>query len=120
MASQWPTNMPSGPSSNRLSSETTQSFNRLDLIYIHKKTQFRQVSILSSDITARLLKTATQRILVASVYVPRDPSVAHEHYVARLTHRLRLISLAWEETKGKWGADVQPFVAKDFNRHDQL
>ena len=90
------------------------------LIYINKKAQFRQVSIPSSDITAGILKTATQRILVASVYVPRDPAVAHEHNVTELTYRLRLISSAWEEAKGKWGADVQLLVAGDFNRHDQL
>lgn len=90
------------------------------LIYVNKKTQFRQVSISSPDIAAGLLRVATQRILVISVYVPRDPSASNDQNATELTQRLRLIAWAWEEAKRKWGTDVQLFVAGDFNRHDQL
>jgi ribonuclease HI len=90
------------------------------LIYLNRKTRFRQVSIPSPDIAAGLLTTATQHILVISVYVPRDPSASREQNGRELTQRLHLIALAWGEAKEKWGADVQLFVAGDFNRHDQL
>jgi hypothetical protein len=90
------------------------------LIYINKGTHFRQVDVPSSDITAGLLQTATQKILVVSVYVPKDPSASKEENAELLTHRLRLITTSWEEAKKKWGMDVQLFVAGDFNRHDQL
>jgi hypothetical protein len=64
------------------------------LIYVNKKTQFRQVSIPSPDIAAGLLRTATQRILVISVYVPQDPSASNEQNAGELNQRLRLIASA--------------------------
>ncbi|KAH6707953.1 hypothetical protein BKA61DRAFT_491080, partial [Leptodontidium sp. MPI-SDFR-AT-0119] len=48
------------------------------LTYVNKKTEFRQVPILSLDIVVVLLRTATQRILVVLVYVPRDVSASYK------------------------------------------
>lgn len=90
------------------------------LIYVNNKTQFKQVSVACPDITAGVLRTATQIILVISVYIPRDPSASREQNAEELTNRLALITSAHKEAKAKWGANVQLFVAGDFNRHDQL
>lgn len=90
------------------------------LIYVNKKTQFRQIGISSPDIVGGLLTTASQRILVVSVYVSRDPSSSNDQNAEELRGKLRLITNAWAEARGKWGADIQLFVAGDFNRHDQV
>lgn len=90
------------------------------LIYVNKRTQFRQVNVPSPDLVAGVLQTASQKTLVVSVYVPRNPSASNEENARELTERLHLITMAWREAKGRWGTDVQLFTAGDFNRHDQL
>ena len=90
------------------------------LLYVNKKTRFQQVHIPSSDIVAGLVITDNQQLLVTSVYVPRDPSASKQHNASELAIRLDLIEVAWQESKMKWGANLQLFVAGDFNRHDQL
>lgn len=90
------------------------------LIYVNKRTEFRQVHIPALDIAAVLLRTATQRILAISIYVPRDSDASLEANMRELTQRLQLITTAWGSAKHKWGQEVQLFVAGDFNRHDQM
>ena len=71
------------------------------LIYVNKTTQFRPISISSPNIVAGLLKTAIQPILVASVYVSRDPSASasKEDNARELGNGLYLITSAWREAK---------------------
>jgi hypothetical protein len=113
--SYWSVAKPTSPAEE---SAVIHSFR--SLIFVHKGVQFRQVHVSSSDITAGVLHTQTQRILAVSVYVPRDPSTSHEENAAQLSSRLELITQTSEEVKRKYGVGTQLLLAGDFNRHDQF
>src|SRR4051812_42685184 len=57
-----------------LTRQDTVSHSFRSLVYVNRKTRFRQINIPSSNIVAGILETATQTILLVSVYVPRDAS----------------------------------------------
>lgn len=90
------------------------------LVYVNRKARVEQVSILSHDIVAGVLKIDTWNIMCVLVYVPWDASATRENNAVTLIERLRLISVPWEEAQKKWGRGVELFVGGDFNRHDQM
>jgi hypothetical protein len=97
---------------------TTQPFR--SLMYVNKKETFQQIKVPDPDITAGVLRTNTQQLLVVSIYVQRDNSISAERRAEDLTRQLQLITSVWKETIRKCGDEVQLMVGGDFNRHDQL
>ena len=90
------------------------------LIYVNKRSQFRQIEIACSDIVGGILKLDSLVLVVASVYVPCIADGSRAENEALLLHRLDLVRTAWINARRRLGQEVQLFVGGDFNRHDQV
>ena len=72
-----------------------------------------QVPIRSPDMTVAILRLPDRRVLVVSVYVPKqDPQALRSVY-----DNLRKIIT---DTRRDTGTTVDVVISGDFNRHDQL
>jgi hypothetical protein len=91
------------------------------LIYVNKRSQFRQIAVPCSDIVAGILKFDSLELMVVSVYVPciTDGSRSRAENRAELRHRLDLVRSARVDFEQRSGKKIQLFVGGDFNRHDQ-
>lgn len=111
----WETVRPTQVESDRV----VRSFR--SLIYVNKRSQFRQIAVPCSDIVAGILKFDSLELMVVSVYVPctTDGSRSRAENRAELRHRLDLVRSARVDFEQQSGKKIQLFVGGDFNRHDQ-
>ena len=83
------------------------------MLWVNKDVEAEQVSIRSPDMTAAILRLPDRRVLVVSVYVPKqDPRALRS-----TCDDLRKIIM---DTRRNAGTAVDVVIAGDFNRHDQM
>jgi len=83
------------------------------MLWVNKDVEAEQVPIRSPDMTAAILRLPDRRVLVVSVYVPKqDPRALRS-----TCDDLRKIIM---DTRRNAGTAVDVVIAGDFNRHDQM
>jgi exonuclease III/ribonuclease HI len=83
------------------------------MLWVNKDVEAEQVPIGSPDMTAAILRLPGRRVLVMSVYVPKEDSQA----LRDTCDNLRKIVT---DVRQDAGTAVDVVIAGDFNRHDQL
>ena len=83
------------------------------MLWVNKDVEAEQVPIVSPDMTAAILRLPDRRVLVVSVYVPKEDPQA----LRSACNDLRRIIT---DTRRNAGTAVDVVIAGDFNRHDQL
>ncbi|KAL2024729.1 hypothetical protein VTK56DRAFT_6930 [Thermocarpiscus australiensis] len=83
------------------------------MLWVNKDVEAEQIPIQSPDMTAAILRLPDRRVLVVSVYVPREDDEA----LRDACDNLRKIIT---EVRRDAGTEVDVVIAGDFNRHDQL
>lgn len=89
------------------------------MIWINAAIQAIQVPILSHDIVAVTIQTPTAMILIISAYDPNDRTRLAEQD-QDLYQKLALVRQAIDETRNKYGEEVEVVMCSDLNRHDHL
>ena len=83
------------------------------MLWVRKDMEAEQVVVHSSDVTAVLLRSPDQVVLVVSVYVPGNAAQA-------LNRTVGLLRRTIDEVRKRQGTQTDILLAGDFNRHDQL
>jgi hypothetical protein len=83
------------------------------MLWVNKDVETEQVPMSSPDMTAAILRLPDRRVLVASVYVPKQDSQALRETCENLR---KIITDARRDA----GTAVDVMIVGDFNRHDQL
>jgi len=83
------------------------------MLWINKDMEAEQVAIQSPDMTAAVIRLPERRLLVASVYVPKDDHQALQETCDNLRRTI-------QEVRRKAATVVEVAIVGDFNRHDQL
>jgi hypothetical protein len=83
------------------------------MLWVNKDVEAEQIPIESPDMTAALLRLPDRRVLVVSVYVPKEDPQALQSTCDDLRKIIR-------DTRRNAGTMVDAVIAGDFNRHDQL
>lgn len=83
------------------------------MLWVNKDVEAEQVPIGSPDITAAILRLPNRRVLVVSVYVPKqDPQARREMY--NNLHKTII------DVRRDAGTTVDVVITGDFNRYNQL
>ena len=109
-----------GPNFEVIKPKTLQKENQTQRIrscmWINRNNDYAQITMNSNDITAIVMKQGTRSILLASVYIP---SIGNGHELDEQELHIRLQEV--QETiirESNNNADLEVFIAGDFNRHD--
>ena len=111
-----------GPNFEVIKPKTLQRENQTQRIrscmWINRNNEYTQLTINSNDITAIVMKHGTRSILLVSIYIPCIGN-GQEVDMQELHTRLEEVQEAIAR-EGDYNAELEVFIAGDFNRHDTI